>query len=83
MPKFSSSKIVTQNFSFDNNGGESGIGYDMIISSDILVNLGLSANFNCRVLQWNGATSRMKVPSVAIRTKEHLHINNLRARGIH
>ena len=34
MPEFSSSKIINHRFHVDNDKGESGIGYDMIIDRD-------------------------------------------------
>ena len=45
MPKFSSSKIISHWFHTDNDKGESGIGYDVIIGRDLMVQLGLTANF--------------------------------------
>ena len=40
--------------------GESGIGYAMIIGSDLLVQIGLLAEFKHQVLQWDGVTVPMK-----------------------
>ena len=60
MLEFFSSKIVNNRFHVDNEKGESGIGYDMIIGRDLMVQLGLMANFKCQVLQWDGATVLMK-----------------------
>ena len=34
----------------------------MIIGSDLMVKLGLSADFKCRLLQWDGATVPLKEP---------------------
>ena len=63
MPHFSSSKIIEQLFHVDNDKGESGIGYDMIIGCDLMIQLDLMANFKCQVLQWGGYTVLMKEPS--------------------
>ena len=46
----------------DNNKGESGIEYDIIIGHDLMVQLGLSDYFKCQVHQWDGATVPMKQP---------------------
>ena len=62
MPGFSSSKISNHFFHNDNDKGGSGIGYDMIIVRDLMVQIGLTFNFNCQVLQWDGATVHMKEP---------------------
>ena len=37
MPEFSGSKIINHRFHVDNDEGESGIGYDMIIGRDLMV----------------------------------------------
>ena len=44
------------------NKGDSGIGYDMIICHDLMVQLGLMSNFKSQVIQWDGATVHMKEP---------------------
>ena len=41
MTEFYSRKIVSNHFYVDKNQGESGIGYDMIIGRDLMVQLGL------------------------------------------
>ena len=51
MTEFSSSKIVNHRFHIDNNKGESGICYDIIMGRDLMVQLGLTANFKRQVLQ--------------------------------
>ena len=51
MLEFSIIKITLHHFHVDNNEGESGIGYDMIIGRDLMVQLGLSADFKFQVLQ--------------------------------
>ena len=63
MPGSSSSKIINNRFHVDNKKGESGIGYDMIIGRDLMVQLGLTADFKCQVLQWDCDTVHMKEPS--------------------
>ena len=62
MPKLSGSNIVNNSFHVDNDKVESGIGHDVIICRDLMVQLGLTANFKCQVLQWYGATVHMKEP---------------------
>ena len=51
IPSFSSSKIINHRFQFHNNKGESGIGYDRIKGSDLMVQLGLTADFKSQFLQ--------------------------------
>ena len=63
MPEFSSSKIINHHFHVDNEKGESGIGYDMTIGCDLMVQLGLTADFKHQVLQWDGATVHLKESS--------------------
>ena len=43
--------------------GKSGIGYNMIISCELVVQLGLMANFKRQVLQRDGSTVQMKAPT--------------------
>ena len=56
MPEFSIRNIIPHRFNADSNEGESGIGYDIIIGRDLMVQLGLLADSNNQVLQWNGVT---------------------------
>ena len=49
MPELSSSKIIQHRFHVKNDKGKSGIGYDLIIGRDLMVQLGLSANFKRQV----------------------------------
>ena len=51
MPEFSGSKIINHRFHVDKDEGELGIGYDMIIGCDLMVQLGLTADFKRQVLQ--------------------------------
>ena len=44
MPEFSGRKIIEHRFHVNNDKVESGIGYDMIISRDLIVPLGLTAD---------------------------------------
>ena len=60
MPELSGSKIINHFFHVDNDEGKSGIGYDMIIIRDLMVHLGLTADFKRQVIQWDGTTVRMK-----------------------
>ena len=66
MPEFSNSKTINHHFHVDNNKGESGIGYDMIIGHELMVQLGLTDNFKRQLLQWDGATVHMKEQSSLI-----------------
>ena len=45
MPEFSSIKIINHCFHADNDKGESGIGYNMIIVRDLTVQIGLTVDF--------------------------------------
>ena len=60
MLEFSSSKIINHHFHVDNYEGESGIGYDMIIGHDLMVQLGLAEKFKRQFLQWDGANVHIK-----------------------
>ena len=64
MQEFSSRKITQYRFHVDKNEGKSGIGYDMIIGRDMMVQLGLLVEFNRQVFQWDGVTVTMKNPAV-------------------
>ena len=56
MSEFSIRNIILRQFHVDNNEGESGIGYYMIIGLDLMVQLGLSVDFKRQFLQWDGVT---------------------------
>ena len=60
MPKLSSSNITEHRSHVNNYKSESGIGYDMIKGCDLMVKLGLSAEFKCKFFQCNGAMVPMK-----------------------
>ena len=60
MSEFSSRNIILHHFKIDNNEGELGIGYDMIIGCKLMVQPGLSDEFKRQVLQWDSATVPMK-----------------------
>ena len=62
MQEFSSRKITQYRFHVDKNEGKSGIGYDMIICRDPMLQLGLLAEFKRRVLKRYGVTVPMKEP---------------------
>ena len=51
MPEFSSSKIIFHRFHIDNDEGKLGIDYEIIIVCDLMVQLGLTANFKRQVFQ--------------------------------
>ena len=61
--EFSSSKIINHHFHIDDDKGKSGIGYDMIIGHDLMLQTGIMAKFKRQALQWDGATVHMKEPS--------------------
>ena len=48
---FSSSKVINHCFRVNNEKGELGIAYDMIIGRDLMVQIGLTANFKHQFLQ--------------------------------
>ena len=60
MPEFSIRKIIPHHFHVDNYKGKSGIGYDIIIGNDLMVQLGPSSNFKCQLLQWYGVDMPME-----------------------
>ena len=60
MTELSGRKIINNRLHVDNYEGESGIGYDMIIGHDLMVQLGLTANFKCQFVQWDGNTVHVK-----------------------
>ena len=62
IPEFSSSKIIEHCFHIKNDKYESGIGYEMIIGRDLMVQLGLMSDLKSQVLQWYGVTVPMKEP---------------------
>ena len=62
MPEFSVSKIIHHRFHVDNDEGESGIGYEKIIVRDLMLQLGLTADFKHQLLQWDDAIVHMKDP---------------------
>ena len=52
--------IINHQINVKNNKQESGMGYDMIIGRDLMVQLVLTADFKHQILQWDGATVLMK-----------------------
>ena len=50
MSEFSSSKIIDSHFHAKNDKFELGIGYEIIIGCDLILQLGLTANFKHQVL---------------------------------
>ena len=63
MPEFYISKIILYSFHVDNNEGELGIDYDIIIGCDLMLKLGLMSDFTRQFLQWYGAAVTMKDPN--------------------
>ena len=60
MLEFSIIKITLHHFHVDNNEGDLGIGYNMIIGCYLMVHIYLLNYFKCHVLQFNGAIVPMK-----------------------
>ena len=63
MSDFYNSKIIPQRFHVGYSEGESGIGDEIIIGHDLMVQLGILVEFKHQVLQWYGDTVPMKEPS--------------------
>ena len=60
MQDFHSIKINSHRFHVENKKFGSGIGFDMNIGHDLMVQLGLAADFNRQLLQWDGTKVPMK-----------------------
>ena len=60
---FSISKIIEHLLHVENNKVELVIGYDMIIGRFLMLQLGMSSDFNHQFLQWGGVTVPMKEPN--------------------
>ena len=60
MPEFSVKNMILHRFYVDNNEGELGIGYDTIIVRDLMVQIGLMADYKCQVLEWDVSAVPMK-----------------------
>ena len=61
--EISSRKIINHHFRVNNNKGKTGIVYDMIIGRDMMVKLGLTADFKRQFLQRDFNTVHTKEPS--------------------
>ena len=66
MLEFSIKKILLNHFNVDNNKGELGIGYEIITVHDLMVKIGLMANFKHQVLQWDDTAVPTKDPRILI-----------------
>ena len=60
MLELSSRKTINHPFNVDNDKGSSGIGYDIIIGRDLMVQLCIMADFKSQFLPWDEATLHMK-----------------------
>ena len=60
MQYFSSSKFISYQFCIDNDEGKSGIVYEMIMGHDLMIQIGLAANFKSNVLEWDDDVMQMK-----------------------
>ena len=52
LTEFSTSKLITHRFHFNDKQKGADIGYDMIISQDIMTKIGLGSCFKRQVLTW-------------------------------
>ena len=62
MTDFSSRKLILHHFHVYNNEYKSGIGYDIIVDHDLMVQIGPVGDFKFQVLQWDDAVVPMKHP---------------------
>ena len=62
MPESSSINIIYHRFHVNNDKGELGIGYDMIIFHDLMLQIGHTADFKSQVFQWDGKPVYMNEP---------------------
>ena len=60
MPDFSINKIILHRFHVDNNEGESGIGYAIIIVHNLMIQLVLTVKFKHQFLHWYSFAVPMK-----------------------
>ena len=60
--EFSISKITSHQFQVNNNEGEQGTVYYMIIVANLMVELILIADFKLHVLEWDGNVIPIKSP---------------------
>ena len=60
MPEFSRRKIITHRFHVDKFQGDEGISYYLIIGHDLMIKLGLKADFGHQILEWDDTVVPMK-----------------------
>ena len=60
MPYFSSSKNITHFLYVDNREGGSGIGYEMIVGLDLMLQIGLKEKCGFQILEWDDVVVPMK-----------------------
>ena len=60
MTDFSNRNIITHRLHIDNAQGDTGIGYDMIIGHDPMVQLFLKSKFGRQILEWGETAITMK-----------------------
>ena len=70
MIEVSRNKIIHHHFHVDNGIGELGIVNDIVIGRDLMVQLGLLANFKHQIFQSNGIITPMKEPNSLIRKSD-------------
>ena len=58
-----SRKVISYHFHVDNDKSKSGIGYEMIIGHNLMLQLGLLAEFKRKVIQWDSVTVTTKEPT--------------------
>ena len=66
MTYFSSIKIILHLFNVDNNGGLLGIGYDMIIDRDLMVQICLMDNFQFQFMKLDFVGTPIKDPIIML-----------------
>ena len=60
MAGFSISNIIAHCFHNDNKDSDAGIGYEIIVFWHLMIQLGIIAEINFNVLEWNGNEVPMK-----------------------
>ena len=60
MTEFSTRRIITHHFHIDNSGGNTGIVYGMITGRNLMLKLGLKANFGRQILECDDSVVPMK-----------------------
>ena len=67
--------MISQRFHVYYNEVYTGIGYDIIIVLELMVQIGRTANFKRKVLQWCGAVVPMKETSIFLGQTDSIRCN--------